>query len=129
VQWHDLLWTFRQVLFLALPLLAHLLPGRAPSSPAPALARLPALAHALDAALGRAHLLKLASAAAARDPRLAASAGEDEVLRRVAAQEGLAYSGGEGPLGMRAREVVGVLRGGFAAPAPPVGIVPTQTGT
>jgi hypothetical protein len=107
-QWHDLCWYARHTLFLLLPILVHLLPGVPPSSPARPIAQLPLITAALGAALSRAHLLKLSTAAVARDPLLAGrtqrwwdreraegtAIRDDTGVRRAADREGLGF--GEG---------------------------------
>jgi hypothetical protein len=127
-----LCWYARHALFLILPVLVHVLPGVPPSSPARPISQLPAITAALGAALSRMQLLKLSTAAVARDPVLAGRAQrwwdreraegtairQDAGVRRAADREGLAFDAGS-ELAKRADEFTRKLTDAYKhIPAP-----------
>ena len=67
-KWHDILWSLRHALFLALPLTIHLLP--APPSTPKLLTTLTHLSKTADAQLTHIHFLRLSTAATQRVPEL-----------------------------------------------------------
>ncbi|KAH9000949.1 hypothetical protein EDB86DRAFT_2904183 [Lactarius hatsudake] len=72
IMWHDALWSLRHALFIALPLILHLLP--ATPAPPPLRHTLQHAAHTADVLLARAHLLRLGTASTQRVPELRARA-------------------------------------------------------
>ncbi|KAH9038504.1 hypothetical protein EDB85DRAFT_1932667 [Lactarius pseudohatsudake] len=72
IMWHDTLWSLRHALFIALPLILHLLP--ATPAPPPLRHTLQHAAHTADVLLARVHLLRLGMASTQRVPELRARA-------------------------------------------------------
>ncbi|KAH9026318.1 hypothetical protein EDB83DRAFT_2425861 [Lactarius deliciosus] len=72
IMWHDALWSLRHALFIALPVILHLLP--ATPAPPPLRHTLQHAAHTADVLLARVHLLRLGTASTQRVPELRARA-------------------------------------------------------
>ncbi|KAI0294846.1 hypothetical protein B0F90DRAFT_1754522 [Multifurca ochricompacta] len=111
IMWHDVLWSLRQALFLALPLTIHLLP--APPYTPPLRTTLAAFSRTSDSIVARTHLLRLSSTGIQRAPELRTRAAEfwardrklgdairlDSDVRAVAEREGLGITPGGGGVG------------------------------
>jgi len=105
VMWHDVLWTYRHILFLILPILLRNLPSSPPASNS-AMASLPATLGLFEQSLTRIHLLKFTRGAIMRDPKFRDTAGgwwdqqrkegewgrEDVSVQRMAERAGLGYT-------------------------------------
>lgn len=124
LQWHDTLWQARQILFLVLPPIIHLLPA---SNPAPSpLSSLPYLTRLADQTLARIQLLEYTRGASLREPELRAAAeawwerertegswgSSDAQVREIAEKLGLGVEE-RGALRSRAHVAAEALKGGF----------------
>jgi len=128
--WHDNAWLLRQVLFLLLPVIVHLLPPtRYPPPPSVGVA---AASITIQQAIRRVHSLRFTRAAVMRDPTLRAAAAEwwdrqrvegewareDESVRRMANKLGKGFDEGgedeeEGKLRVAARQVANAIKADF----------------
>ncbi|KIM71348.1 hypothetical protein PILCRDRAFT_54875, partial [Piloderma croceum F 1598] len=104
VMWHDVLWAYRHILFLILPIVLRVLPSSPPA--ANPMASLPSTLGLLEQSLARIHLLKFTRGSVMRDPRLRETAGEwwdrerkegewgreDEDVQRMAERLGFGYT-------------------------------------
>lgn len=108
LQWHDVLWTYRHIFFLILPILLRVLPSSPPSNSQAA--SIPATLDLLEKCLTRIHLLKFTRGSIMRDANLRTSAGdwweqdrkegewvrEDEGVQRMAEKLGFGFGDGTG---------------------------------
>lgn len=136
-QWHDILWMYRHIFFLILPIILRILPSAPPSNSRTA--SIPATLDLLEKCLTRVHLLKFVRGSIMRDAGLRASAGDwweqerkegewvrkDEGVQRMAERLGFGYRDGtgtqndgggivgEGKLKRNAKVAVEALKSGF----------------